>query len=88
MASKQEVSATRWRRLWIVLAAICAADAVGMFALAPVWNNGTTVGEIHGLAVFVASAAVTFLSRAYRTGRLAVDSCKPLSVRHCHRAGF
>lgn len=36
MILKQGVSATRWRRLWIVLTVICAADAVDIFAIAPI----------------------------------------------------
>ncbi|TCG01063.1 hypothetical protein BZM26_09940 [Paraburkholderia strydomiana] len=64
MGVKQAKSAARWRRLWTVLAVICVIEAAGMFVIAPIWNGGSMVGEIHALAVFIASAGLSFFSLA------------------------
>jgi hypothetical protein len=49
------------RRVWYVLCTLFTVETVGMFTIAPYWNGGAIVGEIHALACFVAGAGVTFL---------------------------
>jgi hypothetical protein len=49
------------RRIWCALCALFLAETGGLFAVAPYWNGGAIVGEIHALACFVAGAGIAFL---------------------------
>jgi len=55
------VSKKTARLIWHALAVVFMVETVGLFTIAPYWNGGAIVGEIHGLACFVAGAGVMFL---------------------------
>jgi hypothetical protein len=49
------------RRIWCALCLLFMGATAGLIMLAPYWNGGALVGEIHAVACFVAGFGVTFL---------------------------
>lgn len=56
-----KISRNLARQGWYVVCFLFFAESMAMFGLAPAWEGGGRIGEIHGLACFVAGLGVTCL---------------------------
>ncbi len=54
-------SAKTARRTWYALSGLCFLEMAGLMTIAPSWDGGAMLGEIHALAFVVAGLGVMFM---------------------------